>query len=54
MVVGVDGAQNMREIVLEIIPEVSGYERLRGLGGVQTVHWFYQGRDLASVPHPVS
>ena len=50
----VDGAQDMRQILLQIIPEVPGYQRLGGLGGVEAVHWLYQGGDLTPVSHPVS
>ena len=50
----VDGAENMREVVLQIIPEVPGYERLGRLGWVEAVHWFYQGRNLPTISHPLS
>ena len=45
---------NMWEVVLQIIPEVSGYERLGHLGWVEAVHWFYQGRNLPTISHPLS
>ena len=49
----VDWPQDMREVFLEIIPEVSSYERLSDLGGVEAVHWFYQGGNLTTISHPL-
>ena len=44
----------MRQVILEIIPEVSGYQRLGSLGWVEAVHWFYQRRNLPAISNPVS
>ena len=44
----------MRQVILEIIPEVSGYQRLGSLGWVEAVHWFYQRGNLPAISHPLS